>query len=45
MDSAKQLKVNRVSCPSLIRRFPDPQGEFPLADESELVAVGRSEHI
>ena len=34
----KNIKVDRVACPWLIRRFVDPQAEFLFVDESELLA-------
>lgn len=33
----KNVKVDRVACPWLIRRFIDPQAEFLFVEESELV--------
>jgi hypothetical protein len=39
----KNIKVDRVACPWLIRRFVDPQAEFLFVDESELVAVAARE--
>jgi hypothetical protein len=34
----KNIKVDRVACPWLIRRFVDPQAEFLFVEESELLA-------
>lgn len=39
----KNIKVDRVACPWLIRRFVDPQAEFLFVDESELVALAARE--
>jgi hypothetical protein len=33
----KNVKVDRVACPWLIRRFIDPQAEFLFVEESELL--------
>jgi hypothetical protein len=33
------VKVDRVACPWLIRRFVDPEAEFVFVEESELVAA------
>ena len=33
----KNVKVDRVACPWLIRRFVDPQAEFLFVDERDLV--------
>src|SRR5215207_1158509 len=38
----KNVKVDRVACPWLIRRFVDPDAEFVFVPESELLA--RAEH-
>jgi hypothetical protein len=34
----RNVKVDRVACPWLIRRFIDPQAEFLFVEESELVS-------
>jgi hypothetical protein len=39
----KNVKVDRVACPWLIRRFVDPQAEFLFVEESELVARANRE--
>jgi hypothetical protein len=39
----KNVKVDRVACPWLIRRFIDPQAEFLFVEESELVARAERE--
>jgi hypothetical protein len=33
----KDVKVDRVACPWLIKRFVDPQAEFLFVDEKDLV--------
>jgi hypothetical protein len=33
----KDIKVDRVACPWLIKRFVDPQAEFLFVDEKELL--------
>jgi hypothetical protein len=33
----KHVKVDRVACPWLIRRFVDPQAEFLFVEESQLL--------
>lgn len=33
----KDIKVDRVACPWLIRRFVDPQAEFLFVDEKDLL--------
>jgi hypothetical protein len=33
----EHIKVDRVACPWLIRRFIDPQAEFLFVDESQLL--------
>jgi len=38
----ENVKVDRVACPWLIRRFVDPDAEFLFVPESELLA--RAEH-
>ena len=37
----KDIKVDRVACPWLIRRFVDPQAEFLFAEEKNLVEQAR----
>lgn len=37
------VKVDRVACPWLIRRFVDPQAEFLFVAEEQLLAAARSE--
>ena len=37
----KDIKVDRVACPWLIKRFVDPQAEFLFVDEENLVAQAR----
>jgi hypothetical protein len=39
----KNVKVDRVACPWLIRRFVDPQPEFLLVEEGELLSVAARE--
>ena len=39
----KNIKVDRVACPWLIRRFVDPQAEFLFVDEKELLAAADRE--
>ena len=39
----KNIKVDRVACPWLIRRFVDPQAEFLFVDERELLKVAQAE--
>ena len=33
----KNVKVDRVACPWLIKRFVDPQAEFLFVDEKDLL--------
>jgi len=33
----KDVKVDRVACPWLIKRFVDPQAEFLFVDEKDLL--------
>ena len=40
----KNVKVDRVACPWLIRRFIDPQAQFLFVPEEELLAVARREN-
>jgi hypothetical protein len=40
----KNVKVDRVACPWLIRRFIDPDAEFLFVDEHELLAVATREN-
>src|SRR5437870_3376580 len=37
------VKVDRVACPWLIRRFIDPQGEFLFVPEDHLLDTARNE--
>ena len=37
------VKVDRVACPWLIRRFIDPQGEFLFVPEDQLLDTARNE--
>ena len=39
----RNVKVDRVACPWLIRRFVDPQAEFLFVDESDLLAAAERE--
>ena len=39
----KNIKVDRVACPWLIRRFVDPQAEFLFVEENELLAAAARE--
>jgi len=39
----KNVKVDRVACPWLIRRFIDPQAQFLFVDEEKLLAVAGQE--
>ena len=39
----KNIKVDRVACPWLIRRFVDPQAEFLFVEESELLEAAARE--
>jgi hypothetical protein len=39
----KNIKVDRVACPWLIRRFVDPHAEFLFVEESELLAAAARE--
>jgi len=39
----RNVKVDRVACPWLIRRFVDPEAEFLFVDESELLAAANRE--
>jgi hypothetical protein len=39
----KNIKVDRVACPWLIRRFVDPDAEFLFVEESELLAAAARE--
>jgi hypothetical protein len=40
----KDIKVDRVACPWLIRRFVDPEGQFMFVNESELLATAVREN-
>ena len=37
----KDVKVDRVACPWLIRRFIDPQAEFLFVEEKDLLAEAK----
>jgi hypothetical protein len=39
----KNIKVDRVACPWLIRRFVDPEAEFLFVSEEELLQVAQAE--
>src|SRR5438552_15232236 len=39
----KDIKVDRVACPWLIRRFVDPQAEFLFVEEKDLVEQARKQ--
>ena len=39
----RNIKVDRVACPWLIRRFVDPQAEFIFVEEWELVAAAKAQ--
>jgi len=39
----EHVKVDRVACPWLIRRFVDPSAEFLFVPEAELMATARRE--
>lgn len=39
----KNVKVDRVACPWLIRRFVDPAAEFLFVDEEELLQVAQAD--
>jgi hypothetical protein len=40
----KNIKVDRVACPWLIRRFVDPAAEFLFIEESDLLARATQEN-
>ena len=40
----KDIKVDRVACPWLIRRFIDPDAQFLFVEESELLAAAAREN-
>jgi hypothetical protein len=40
----KNVKVDRVACPWLIRRFIDPAAEFLFVDEADLLSIAASEN-
>ena len=40
----EHIKVDRVACPWLIRRFIDPQAQFLFVDERELLETAAREH-
>lgn len=39
----QDVKVDRVACPWLIRRFIDPEAEFMFAPEAEVLAIAARE--
>ena len=39
----RNVKVDRVACPWLIRRFVDPEAEFLFVEESELISAAKRE--
>ncbi len=39
----KNIKVYRVACPWLIRRFVDPQAEFLFVEEKDLLEKAKQE--
>src|SRR5438045_5300442 len=39
----EHIKVDRVACPWLIRRFIDPQAQFLFVDESQLLETAARE--
>jgi hypothetical protein len=39
----KDIKVDRVACPWLIRRFVDPQAEFLFVEEQDLLEKAKQE--
>lgn len=40
----ERVKVDRVACPWLIKKFIDPQAEFLFAPVDEVIAVAEREH-
>ena len=40
----KNIKVDRVACPWLIRRFVDPEAEFLFVNEDELLRSAQAEN-
>ena len=40
----EHVKVDRVACPWLIRKFVDPQAEFLFVPAAEVAAVAKREH-
>jgi len=40
----KDIKVDRVACPWLIRRFVDPNAEFLFVEEGKLLETAEREH-
>lgn len=40
----KNIKVDRVACPWLIRRFVDPDAEFLFVEEDRLMETAEREH-
>jgi hypothetical protein len=41
--TCKDIKVDRVACPWLIKRFVDPQGEFLFVEEKDLVEQAKKQ--
>src|SRR5438132_1374270 len=41
--TSKNIKVDRVACPSLIRRFIDADAEFLFVDEAQLLDIAARE--
>lgn len=39
----KNIKVDRVACPWLIRRFVDPDAEFLFVNEEDLLQIAQTE--
>jgi hypothetical protein len=39
----KDIKVDRVACPWLIKRFVDPQAEFLCVEEKDLLEKAKQE--
>ena len=39
----KDVKVDRVACPWLIKRFVDPQAEFLFVEEKDLVEQAKKQ--
>lgn len=43
MDHGKDIKVDRVACPWLIKRFVDPQAEFLFVEEKDLLEQAKQQ--